>query len=360
MSIERNNMSGEIFSSTGELGASRRQDNRLYVNAREACSDPEALGDVFQRMLDIQGRHPEQVGRVVYRGVVSDNVLSYLVSDPGLNSNLEVALPLREFSGDNSWLIYLANNRSGRDRIVGQEVMIWDSFDQKDDVTPPVDRVGAIRSHSEYAGLGSFNTPYRFLTEIPEEAVDEVHELWGSTFGWQRDQALSLSGRLNTQASDRDVWFSAISHRGKIVSLAMAEMRPIPSFNGALNLVESTEWRTKNGFEGKGLMTATVTALNAQILRDLQDSPNGLPLIYAECNFQSRSDRVGHGAGFRIPERFAAGYLVPQILVQNVGVRDGHELEGKLRDFTFMYLPAEVIRDSYSPLLSPITEVINT
>ena len=94
MSREFNNIPGEIFSSTGELGASRRQDHRLYVNAREACGDPDELGSIFQRILDIQVRHPEQASRVVYRGIVSENVLSNLVCDPNLNNHLEVALPL--------------------------------------------------------------------------------------------------------------------------------------------------------------------------------------------------------------------------------------------------------------------------
>lgn len=215
--------------------------------------------------------------------------------------------------------------------IVSREVMIDETSDQKVRNIPPLERVQSAVEQG-----------FSFTDQISEEEVDQIQALWGETFGWERNQVDNLRKRLG----DKDVWFAAVKHEETIISAAMAERLMISAARGQLDLVESTEWRTRNGHEGKGLMTATVAILNAQILSDLQRYSNGLPLIYAECNFQSRSDRVGYGAGFRIPDRTGAS----QILVQNVLVRDGQPIEDdRLRDFTFMYLPREMINKYYDP-----------
>ena len=148
--------------------------------------------------------------------------------------------------------------------------------------------------------------------------------------------------------TNKDVWFSAVKDRGgRIVGLAMAERLSIPGRDmTALDIVESTEWNVLKEFEGNGLMTANVARLNAQILSDLGNDSGRLPLIFAECNFQSHAERVGRGAGLRVPERT----FVPQILVQNVSIRDGQPIEdGKLRDFTFMYLSVDLMQRHYDP-----------
>lgn len=191
---------------------------------------------------------------------------------------------------------------------------------------------------------------YSFVDLIQADQLDQMHTLWSDTFGWNHQELDGLRKKLEANKykdpAQRDIWFAAIRHNGAIISAAMAERLGLPTACGQLDLVESTEWRTKDGYTGNGLMTATLAMLNAKILSDFQDNPNGLPLIYAECNFQSRSDRAGYGVGFRVPRRIHSS----QILVQNVLVRDGQPVaEGRLRDFTFMYLPAEAIRNHYSP-----------
>lgn len=335
-----------IFSSTGFLGVSRRPDAsgrrmRLYVNGRFS-DDPEEVQRSLERLFAIGDRH-SQIGRSVFRGIVSQGVVEHILSN-GLHNRVEVALPLTGFTDDSSWLIYMAQNRPGRDQIVPTDVMIRETENQREVITPLVERVRKV------LGRG-----YAFIDFIPENRVDQVHALWGETFGWERHEVDNLRRRLDANRYQepfcRDVWFSAIRDNGNIISVAMAERLQIPASNGGLDLVESTEWRTRDNYAGNGLMTATLVALNAQILTDLQSNPNGLPLIYAECNFQSRSDRAGHGAGFHIPDRTNEGYPAPQILVQNVLVRDGQPVEeGKLRDFTFMYLPVEVIQTQYNPM----------
>lgn len=340
-----------IFSSTGRLGVSRRQYNRLYVNGTHYSDNPDEVERNFRRLIKVGGRHPRSISRSIFRGLVNEDVMRHL-SNNGLKPYLEVVLPVAEFSGDNSWLVYIVNNQPGRELIVHREVMVEETNVQKIGVASPLERVQSITEQG-----------YTFASHIPEDQVDQVHSLWGETFGWERHEVDNLRRRLitgrQTSPAQRDVWFSAIRDNGTIISVAMAERLSIPSAEGRLDLVESTEWRTRDEYSGNGLMTATLAALNAQILSDFQDNSNGLPLVYAECNFQSRSDRAGHGAGFRIPER-TGGYSAPQILVQNVLVRDGQPIEeGRLRDFTFMYLPVEAIRNHYNPTqVSSITQMI--
>lgn len=332
-----------IFSSTGRLGVSRRPFDRLYVNATRYSDNPTEVEQNFRRLAEVKKRYPNKISRSIFRGLVNRDVLHHL-SDNGLKSYLEVVLPVEEFTGDNSWLVYIADNRTGRELIVPPDIMIQETNILRREITPPFERIQSVAEQG-----------YSFLNHIPEERIDQVYGLWGNTFGWERDEIDNLRRRLleskNIPPSQRDVWFSALRDDGTIISVAMAERLTVPSVQGRLDLIESTEWRTRDEYAGRGLMTATLAVLNAQILSDLCDSSDSLPLIYAECNFQSRSDRAGHGAGFRVPDR-TGGYTAPQILTQNVLVRDGQPIEeGKLRDFTFMYLPVEVIQDYYNSML---------
>lgn len=328
-----------IYSSTGNLGTSRRSYDRLYSNSRKYSSNPISVETEITRITEIAERCPHKITRSVFRGLVSDNVMHHITNN-SLHSYLEVALPVREFTGDDSWLIYIAKNKPDRKIIVPHEKMIKETNVQKRETATFLNRIHSITQKG-----------YTFINQISEKQVDQLHALWGPTFGWEPHEVDNLRKRLITQnnkpASQKDVWFSAIKNQDTIISVAMAERLSIPSLNGNLNLIESTEWRTKDEYARNGFSTATIIALNAQILSDLKGDPNGIPLIYTECNFQSRSDRAGSGAGFRIPERIVA----PQILVQNVLVHDDQQVgKDKLRDFTFMYLPSTIINNHYNPL----------
>lgn len=341
-----------IFSSTGRLGVSRRQDNRLYINSPYPCSDPHEVERNFERLIRISERYPDKISRCVFRGLVNEEILEY-ISNNGLHPHLEVALSAREFTQNDYWIIYLANNSPNRRPIVPPNIMIEATNNPNKKVLSPLERVKTI-----------VNQGYTFIDHISEDQIDQVYTLWGETFGWQLQEVDNLRRRLITNqkinASQRDVWFSAIKNKETIISIAMAERLTIPSANGSLHLIESTEWKTRDEYSGKGLMTATLCALNAQILSNFQYNSNELPFIYAECNFQSRSDRAGYGAGFRIPERTNI-YSAPQILIQNVSINDGQPVKTKLRDFTFMYLPVEIIKTQYNPMqVEQIVEIIKT
>lgn len=330
--------SGEIFSSTGKLGREKRPFNRLYENRVGYSTDALSLLADFREMtqrIELDG----EITRAVMRGLVTEEVFrEVMMSDQ--RENIEVALNVSDFTGDDSWFVYLAKNSSERTQIVSTPEMI--EVTEKDKTVPtesPGKRIQRVLDQG-----------YRFVDSFAQDQVDQVLSLWQETFGWSREQVESLRKRLLD--GDEGLWFSAVVDLdNSIVTAVTAEKLDIPSRDGELSLVESTEWITRQEHRGKGLMTATLDMLNAQILADLRPiGDERLPLIYAECNFQSRSDRAGHGAGFEIPQRSFNGQIIPQLIIQNVNIGDGADVPtDKLRDFTFMYLSAGVINTNYSP-----------
>lgn len=340
--MDTSNGEAATFTSIGKLGVSRRSHERLYVNGTHFSSDPAEFDRNFQRLVEIGKRNENRVGRSVFRGLVSGSVLNHILNSD-LSGNLEVALPVGELTGDSSCLVYMAHNKPERTEAFSREYMVRKTINsQEEEVAPPLNKIELA------VGQG-----YVFTSKIAEEQVDQIHSLWGDTFGWKRQEVDSLRRRLemnmHRNPSERDVWLSAASKNGEIIGVAMAEKLSVPAKNGNLDLVESTEWRVKDGYGGNGVMTATLGMLNAQILSDLKDDPNGTPVIFAECNFQVRADLTGRKAGFHIPDRIVNGHPVSQILTQNVLVRDGSKLgDGKLRDFTFMYLPRKAMQQHYN------------
>ena len=67
--------SENIFSSTGNLGVSFRQHQRLYVNGTNYANNPPEVIENFDRLITMQQKHPEKIGRCVYRSIVSKEVV---------------------------------------------------------------------------------------------------------------------------------------------------------------------------------------------------------------------------------------------------------------------------------------------
>lgn len=333
----------EINTSTGSLGVSRRQFNRLYINSRAyGEGTPEAIQQgeaTYQRFLNVGERH-DWVGRNVFRSVVHDGVVAYIAQN-GLQDQVEVGLNLSEFGQDNSWLVYLARNKEGRERIVAEDEMIRETESHPIYIQSPAERI-----------RGLWEKGYTFADQIAPDEVAQLYGLWSDVFGWTHDQVEGLRTLIESDKATgkpRSLWLSVIKQGNQIVSAATAERLSLKAKDGDFDVVESTEWIVHPDFRGNHLMPATIAMLSADILYTNTQHALPTPLIYAECNFQSRSDRSGHSAGYRVPERNVHGITIPQILVQNVGVQDGQPVpEGKLRDFTFMYLPMEAIQTYYN------------
>jgi hypothetical protein len=328
-----------IYSSTGQLGKEKRSCGRLYLN------DPIFQDNAgrFKRTahdLFLAGQ-ADGITRSVYHGFVSEDVLR-AVSNSELSDYLEVAVPVGDFTNDSSNLIYLAKNAEGRTPIVSVEQMVQATSIERENGTSPLQRIDTIRK----AG-------YTFIQDIDHVGLAQVQHILGETFDWKRFEVKNLRDRLDRvkekPASERDIWFSAIKDGNDIVSLAIAEKLTMPCETGAVDLVESTEWRTKNEYGQNGLMAGTLSALNAQVISDLSESANGTPIIFAECNFANGAYLAGQAAKLSIPDRNGK-YPANQILQQNVIIHDGLPIEeGKYRDFIFMMLSMDAIRQYYNP-----------
>lgn len=327
----------EIVTSAGRLGQEERSYDRLYLNWGQ---DP--IEDSYQLTREFTNfrMESEQRGksRVVFRGLIGDEVMRTMVEKKHpLLEYAEVAFPVvsPEVSEDRLWLIMLAKNGRDRQSIYPIAEMIT-ATNAYDNVPSPANR--RIKK--------LLDKGFTFTNQVTPGMISQLHALWGETFGWSHDAveefAAEIGSQQNKAPSERQTWFSGILSGDTLVTASTAELLDFPTRKGKLSVVESTEWRTHDEWSGKGLLTGALMFLHTQVIADRED-----PLLIAECNFMSRSDRAGFGAGFVVPQRDIAGREVPQILVQNVAVEDGHAPVG-LRDFTFMYIPSHIREALYN------------
>ncbi|MBU2632779.1 hypothetical protein KKG52_03620 [Patescibacteria group bacterium] len=327
-----------IVTSTGEVGVSQRSFNRIYYNGERLVESYDQLTDSYQSLSE-QMDSSQEISRSVVRVVATKDVVRETVLDIDFFKQIEVLVPVS--CDKNEWLMVVAKNKPGRDTNRSLLTMVSETEEYTDFNKTFPQRLRDV------LGQG-----FNFSSEIAgfEESLLEI---WGETFGWSLMEIYNLSHRLRRERfikkEDKTVWFSAVKSGEDIIAAAMAERLRLPIKHGRyIDLVESTEWKTRKASEGRHLMTAALINLNCQILSDLSDEIGSNPFIFAECNFTTRSDRAAHGAGFVIPKRLTMGVFVPQILKQNVAVVDGREPKDGLRDFTFVCLPKDSTDNLYS------------
>ncbi|MEK7581186.1 MAG: hypothetical protein AAB512_02780 [Patescibacteria group bacterium] len=318
----------QIFSSTGEAGLKRRGFDRLYWNWKGAPIDnPDILSRAYGRLRNLGSL--AGISRVVFRSLVTNDVFQKMPAE--VASEIEVIVPF-----GNDWIILAAHNGVSRKPIVPVAQMVKETSSYVNKPRRAFERVRLL----EDLGV-SFNSTFTAEQEA------QLLNLWSRTFGWSGEEITALRRRLNgdiERGIGRSLWFSSATKDGVIVAAAMAEKLRLRTSSGYVDLIENTEWKTLEGYENQGFITATIAHLNSQVIRDLRGKEF---LIFAECNFMSRSDRAANGAGFVVPERRYDQNSFPQILCQNVEVNDGIDPKG-LRDFTFMHLPPENIEKYYS------------
>jgi hypothetical protein len=312
-------------SSTGNLGAEFR-DPRRYYNNGGYFVDPDAVIEHFQN-LEIAALQRPGTDRVVSRFLANDSVAEALRG----NQRLEVALPLREHG---AWLIYLAKN--GEERRPNTSLLDMHTATLPHNYRPVASVIDKLKDVSTtYPSLS-------FATSLNEADQEQAYALLKS-FGWQEEGVAELTTDVEIEQDkrpeDRKMWLAVTRVGQKVVSIAQAQRIDLEG----VPLVESTEWRTRDRFQGQGLMTGNLHVLHAQVLNDIES-----PVIYAETNFASRADRSGHGAGLVIPRR----QFAPQVVKQNV------EVDGVLTDFSFMSLHTSIMRQlrSAMPYIMGLTE----
>lgn len=333
--------------STGGLGFAYRSYERAYLNYPGVVHDAGVitrLGRIGRQIVD-RGRRG--VTRAVVRAVVPERVLGDVLENPETAGLVEGAVPTAFVSQTNGtsseplWMILAAINHRDRTPLYPVPEMIGQVDEGKRIPMQPEQRIAQLRHEG-----------YRFIDTIPPERIDEMQELWGDSFEWQRvgiaELSASLSAAHSLQPRGRGVWFSGIVEPGtnRLAAVATAERLDIPLHDGqTLPIVESTEWRRSDRVRRHGLAAAAVVHLNAQVLEDLSGCS---PKIIAETNFRTRADRVGFAAGMDVPLRQFRGRFLPQMLIQNVRVGDGFESDRK-RDFTLMHISDESVQTLFSP-----------
>ncbi len=359
--IEISQVTGEQIGgvpSVGDLGIETRSNARYYYTSPlgvhvhdDKIEQAERIGRLVverQRRV-VLGESIEIASRCVGKFLVKEDVFEELRRSRTLRDRIEAAIPTpHTIRGEleepqKVWLLIAAVNSSSR-RLheSSKDMMRRVNIDRRFEHITPQARVASVRSQG-----------FAFIDEIRVRDIPAIYNLWGTTFGWDeqgiRNRAQNIHVQKEEQPSRKSSWFSGVvDPSGRIAALAVAERLDIPlGYDlGTLSLVESTEWRGRDDVRNLGLVSASVTYLHAQVIRDLSvlSTP---PLIFAETNYMSRAYRVGFASGMDVPPRKVRGLSIPQILEQNVEVGDGYEPIG-LRDFMVMYLPPEAYTQLYS------------
>lgn len=352
-----------INSSTGGIGLQERPFRRAYLNVTSPIETTDELIAATRETTRFAGRQALRTdGRAVVRGLFDQSVITDLVNrGDRLHRGIEVAVPV----GQDEWYTVWAENgpKRGQSFQVSEMVKATETYEK----TP-----NSAKTNVEKV----LNKGYRIVSEITPEMTDDVLLLWGKTFNWDNEEVKNLAESLQREKEkpphERTMWFTGIMDGDQLIAANMAERVMIPSKNGDIKIVESTEWKVKEtvvgpdyeiieqGYEGKGLMQAAIAATNVQVLEDLGTEST---FIYAECNFASRADIAGQRAGMVVPPRSfdldGSGEVrvAEQVMIGNVGINDnisgvGYPMEegGKqfeLRDFVFLHLPQESIEQHY-------------
>jgi hypothetical protein len=349
----QNNESG-VVSSVGSLGVDVQSSNDRvrWTYQYEPISD---LYELIENFEALDGtRNHEGRSRGVFRSVVEESVLREVVDqEDTIIDNIEVAFPLEGTVSNDLWLVGLARNNESRVSYHPLDQIVGDTESSRERRRP--DTVLEL-----FRGL---DPNFMLQTVIHDTQIDDLHNLWGNTFGWTREGVVALQRTLNEQDQvdplERQTWFSGVAERstGRLVGASTAERLQLRERNGNMvDLIESTEWDVDPNFRGHKINASSISFLNSQIYTDLNGFGESSPTIFAECNFGSRSDMSAHNAGFSIPDRSIFGRFVSQANLQNVVVNDGILPDDAYRDFTLNVVRA-VDRQRMYPRV-PITHLV--
>ena len=308
-------------SSTGQLGMSVRPDERAYCNYEEPVTWRNVgsfIHDTSRFLAQPNAFLQGELTRSVMRAVVDSSVLRAVVQD-GMLDRPEAAAPLP--TGE--YMVYFAHN-DGRREANGTSMFIEESVRAQP--------AAPAKSRNLSSGL-------RIVTRVSNP--EQLHGLWGSTFGWDVTGCEQFTNRLANQGDipprDRTVWFSGIEDQNNVlVAAGMAERLDMPSQIGTVGLIESTEWGVDGALRGRGLMPHVIANLALIAHRDLRGIPH---VRFAECNILSGAPKAALRAGYEVPAVEVGGRLVDQVLVDHVRVGDGLDPQGAYRNFQLMTLP---------------------
>lgn len=296
-------------SSMGHAGQPdfNRSEGRAYLTADVVYQDIEQLRKDFSELCQkAEELNSGARRRIVLKAICNKEVAGEIMIDSQLP--VEVMIPL-DIVGNQAgeFLVLLAHN------VHASPVPEWPSvysyWKQPINTKTPLERVQALQDN------------FLQTNQLHEGDVDHLSQLW-SAFGWTSDGVINF---IQSYRDSDSIWFSGIRDKqtGFLVSACMGESL---QFAGQL-VVEGTEYGTLPGYEGRGLCSAAVAGLHAQILRSTLYRNKRVPLITAEFDMSSRSDVVGRHVGMTIPYvEGRQGLTEPlQVLKYNVSVLDRHD-----------------------------------
>lgn len=297
----------ELLTSVGIAGKPDfdRSEGRAYLTIEHLVTDINELRSSFSNLKEeglTRGRR-----RVVLKAEVSSDVIPEITTDlinHGLPYEVIVPKSVVDPNSTNS-IVYIGENIHPNN-LTGNVEEVYKFWRNREEL-----------ANLATTPLESLDKPGFELTVRPnKEDGFELYNLWRN-FGWNRDM---VSDFIKHFGERKDLWFSGLREKrsGNLVAVCLGEAIRF----GETLFVEGTEYATDENFGKKGLATAAVVGLHAQILNDTLYKNGEIPMITSEFNIESRADMVGYKTGMHvvIPDE---GAIAPQqILHKNVSVLD--------------------------------------
>lgn len=328
-----------INTSVGRPGEPEpRTFSRLYQTLANPVNELDHLSSTFKRLENSSSGYR----RSVLRGLCSNDVVTQALQT---DLPIEAIIPMNTVADDDSAIVFLGRN-SHNSPPQGRNVQ--DLIEHRNNHKTPLEKIRSIPSG------------FSLTNQLNAKDIDNLLELW-ERFGWSKEQIINFVQSI--ESSQEGLWFSGIrNNSNRLVAASTAEAI---EFAG-VKYIETTEYSTLTGYENRGLCTATVAGLVAQVLNCQQPLTT---IITAEFNTSSTSAAIGASAGFIIPKIEG----VSQILSYNVAVVDGAQsnsiFENQpnedrgipfsfLRDFAVAVLPRKNIENLYAPKV--VEQIINS
>jgi hypothetical protein len=274
-----------------------RSEGRAYWTLNSVCkSDHELLQKwhLLQQQAEVAGRR-----RTVLRAHVTFQLAQ---SAQTLGLPIEANIPIA-----NGAILILGENVHNSD-VPEWETVAEDWLDAEPLSLTPTERLARLPAR------------YEIIKQPSLQDTQSLTTLW-MPFGWNHE---TITNYIRSQQIAKfGFWFSGVRDKatGKLVSACMGQGADL----AVQYIVEATEFGTNQNELGRGLCTAAVIALKAQIVEDSRMKLQQLPLIFSECSLTSRSDMVARKAGQTIPGLTEDHRYNPwQVLRRNVAVLDGH------------------------------------
>lgn len=301
-------MATEFITSTGQCGADfNRSEGRAYLTVEQPVDNANS----FSLLVADFRSESLQVGRRrwVVKARCTPEVVKTLAKN-GLPIEARVPLSFIDTTTEDEVVILGENIHSSDTPEWGQ---VYDYWRRENGNFSILNRLQRVREQG-----------FSLTDQVSEDNIEDLATIW-RPFGWDEQSVVAF---IRDHSSNHNLWFSGMLDQ-KSQRLVAACMGERLDFAGVV-WCESTEYGTAKDFRGRGLCTAAVINLNAQILSDTLYKNGIMPLVVAELNMSARSDVVARHTGMTIPFVDQVSGLEgrpQQVLRRNVAILDGEPVD---------------------------------